>query len=61
MTMISSCVCLRFILKKRNDCLNITESNRKILLPGPLGQSDSPFDWFSGGRGFDPLSGHIMQ
>ena len=25
----------------------------------PLGQSDAMSDWYSGGRGFDPRSGHI--
>ena len=30
-------------------------SNYKNLRPGPLGQSDAHSDWYSGGRGFDPL------
>ena len=30
-----------------------------IADPGPLAQSDAPSDWYSGGRGHDPGSGHI--
>ena len=30
-------------------------------LPGPLGWSDVPFDWYSGGGGFDPWSGHVFH
>ena len=29
--------------------------------PGWLGQSDAPFDWYSGGHRFDPRPGHIYS
>ena len=34
----------------------ITQFKTPVL----LGQSDSPSDWYSGGCGFDPWSGHII-
>ena len=29
------------------------------MKPGQLSQSDAMSDWYSGGRGFNPQSGHI--
>ena len=47
-------------------CRQILTSKRKKAFwrhakesPRPPGQSDAPSDWYSGGRGFDPRSGHI--
>ena len=31
----------------------------KHFVPGPLGQTDAPSNWYSGGCGFDPWSDHI--
>ena len=42
-----------------HDCFDVDIKCLSRGSPGPLGQSYAPSDWYSGGRGFDPRSGHI--
>ena len=44
----------------QNHVYNIYEPTHvKKAGPAHVGQSDAQCDWYSGGRGFDPQSGHI--
>ena len=44
---------------KKNKTMENNNNNTTTNKLGPLGQSEEPSDWYSGGRIFDPRSGHI--